>query len=57
MTPMKVAAKSCKADAIKLSLSCDYDQRNQIEAWEFFSASFANDCKNYNIMKNYNYYI
>ncbi|XP_051547747.1 protein fem-1 homolog B-like [Myxocyprinus asiaticus] len=56
MTPLKVAAESCKADIVELLLShtdCDVDSR--IEALELLGASFANDRENYDILKTYNY--
>ncbi|XP_030045663.1 protein fem-1 homolog B [Microcaecilia unicolor] len=56
MTPLKVAAESCKADVVELLLSHpDCDSLNRIEALELLGASFANDRENYNIMKTYQY--
>ncbi|XP_051545943.1 protein fem-1 homolog B [Myxocyprinus asiaticus] len=56
MTPLKVAAESCKADVVELLLThkdCDVDSR--IEALELLGASFANDRENYDILKTYHY--
>ncbi|KAL0601440.1 Protein fem-1-like protein B [Plecturocebus cupreus] len=56
MTPLKVAAESCKADVVELLLShADCDRRSRIEALELLGASFANDRENYDIMKTYHY--
>uniref|UniRef100_A0A8C6RAJ7 Uncharacterized protein n=1 Tax=Nannospalax galili TaxID=1026970 RepID=A0A8C6RAJ7_NANGA len=54
MTPLKVAAESCKADVVELLLShADCVRRIRIEAVELLGASFANDRENYDIMKTY----
>ncbi|MCJ8736083.1 hypothetical protein PDJAM_G00254880 [Pangasius djambal] len=56
MTPLKVAAESCKADVVELLLShADCDPRSRIEALELLGASFANDRENYDILKTYHY--
>ncbi|KAF4094740.1 protein fem-1 homolog B [Onychostoma macrolepis] len=56
MTPLKVAAESCKADVVELLLShADCDVHNRIEALELLGASFANDRENYDILKTYHY--
>ncbi|XP_018607883.1 protein fem-1 homolog B isoform X1 [Scleropages formosus] len=56
MTPLKVAAESCKADVVELLLShVDCDPRSRIEALELLGASFANDRENYDILKTYHY--
>ncbi|CAM4733740.1 hypothetical protein PO909_022013 [Leuciscus waleckii] len=56
MTPLKVAAESCKADVVELLLShADCDAHNRIEALELLGASFANDRENYDILKTYHY--
>ncbi|XP_078539188.1 protein fem-1 homolog B [Lissotriton helveticus] len=56
MTPLKVAAESCKADVVELLLShVDCDTRSRIEALELLGASFANDRENYDILKTYQY--
>lgn len=56
MTPLKVAAESCKADVVELLLAhADCDPRSQIEALELLGASFANDRENYDIQKAYQY--
>nr|7CNG_A Chain A, Protein fem-1 homolog B,Peptide from Cyclin-dependent kinase 5 activator 1 [Homo sapiens]7CNG_B Chain B, Protein fem-1 homolog B,Peptide from Cyclin-dependent kinase 5 activator 1 [Homo sapiens] len=56
MTPLKVAAESCKADVVELLLShADCDRRSRIEALELLGASFANDRENYDIIKTYHY--
>ncbi|XP_065133398.1 protein fem-1 homolog B [Paramisgurnus dabryanus] len=56
MTPLKVAAESCKADVVELLLShTDCDVPSRIEALELLGASFANDRENYDILKTYHY--
>ncbi|XP_016405906.1 protein fem-1 homolog B [Sinocyclocheilus rhinocerous] len=56
MTPLKVAAESCKADVVELLLShADCDVPSRIEALELLGASFANDRENYDILKTYHY--
>lgn len=56
MTPLKVAAESCKADVVELLLQHnDCDPHSRIEALELLGASFANDRENYDIMKTYQY--
>ncbi|XP_028921258.1 protein fem-1 homolog B [Ornithorhynchus anatinus] len=56
MTPLKVAAESCKADVVELLLShADCDRASRIEALELLGASFANDRENYDILKTYHY--
>ncbi|KAM6973172.1 protein fem-1 homolog B [Aplochiton taeniatus] len=56
MTPLKVAAESCKADVVELLLAhADCDPGSRIEALELLGASFANDRENYDILKTYHY--
>ncbi|XP_071316973.1 protein fem-1 homolog B [Trachinotus anak] len=56
MTPLKVAAESCKADVVELLLAhADCDPSSRIEALELLGASFANDRENYDIQKTYHY--
>ncbi|XP_041652615.1 protein fem-1 homolog B [Cheilinus undulatus] len=56
MTPLKVAAESCKADVVELLLTyADIDVHSRIEALELLGASFANDRENYDIQKAYEY--
>lgn len=56
MTPLKVAAESCKADVVELLLQHnDCDPHSRIEALELLGASFANDRENYDIQKTYQY--
>uniref|UniRef100_A0A4W3IXF2 Protein fem-1 homolog B n=2 Tax=Callorhinchus milii TaxID=7868 RepID=A0A4W3IXF2_CALMI len=56
MTPLKVAAESCKADVVELLLNHeDCDRTSRIEALELLGASFANDRENYDIEKTYHY--
>ncbi|KAJ8406426.1 hypothetical protein AAFF_G00300000 [Aldrovandia affinis] len=56
MTPLKVAAESCKAEVVELLLAHgDCDARSRIEALELLGASFANDRENYDILKTYHY--
>lgn len=56
MTPLKVAAESCKADVVELLLQHeDCDNGSQVEALELLGASFANDRENYDIQKTYHY--
>lgn len=56
MTPLKVAAESCKADVVELLLAhADCDRRSRIEALELLGASFANDRENYDIRRTYHY--
>ncbi|XP_072291040.1 protein fem-1 homolog B [Eucyclogobius newberryi] len=56
MTPLKVAAESCKADVVELLLAhADCDPKSRIEALELLGASFANDRENYDIQKTYHY--
>lgn len=56
MTPLKVAAESCKADVVELLLAhADCNPRSRIEALELLGASFANDRENYDILKTYHY--
>ncbi|XP_054476627.1 protein fem-1 homolog B [Anoplopoma fimbria] len=56
MTPLKVAAESCKADVVELLLAhADCDPSSRIEALELLGASFANDRENYDIQRTYHY--
>uniref|UniRef100_A0A8C6S3X0 Protein fem-1 homolog B n=1 Tax=Neogobius melanostomus TaxID=47308 RepID=A0A8C6S3X0_9GOBI len=56
MTPLKVAAESCKADVVELLLAhADCDTKSRIEALELLGASFANDRENYDIQKTFHY--
>uniref|UniRef100_A0A8C5MU35 Protein fem-1 homolog B n=1 Tax=Leptobrachium leishanense TaxID=445787 RepID=A0A8C5MU35_9ANUR len=56
MTPLKVAAESCKAEVVELLLQhADCDVESRVEALELLGASFANDRENYNITKTYQY--
>ncbi|XP_020779585.1 protein fem-1 homolog B [Boleophthalmus pectinirostris] len=56
MTPLKVAAESCKADVVELLLAhADCDPESRIQALELLGASFANDRENYDIQKTYHY--
>ncbi|XP_066557308.1 protein fem-1 homolog B isoform X2 [Amia ocellicauda] len=56
MTPLKVAAESCKADVVELLLAhADCDRESRVEALELLGASFANDRENYDILKTYHY--
>ncbi|XP_056138211.1 protein fem-1 homolog B isoform X1 [Lampris incognitus] len=56
MTPLKVAAESCKADVVELLLAhADCDPYSRTEALELLGASFANDRENYDISKTYHY--
>lgn len=56
MTPLKVAAESCKADVVELLLAhADCDAESRIEALELLGASFANDRENYDIQKTFHY--
>ncbi|XP_061077966.1 protein fem-1 homolog B [Conger conger] len=56
MTPLKVAAESCKADVVELLLAhADCDPASRVEALELLGASFANDRENYDILKTYHY--
>ncbi|XP_068595783.1 protein fem-1 homolog B [Brachionichthys hirsutus] len=56
MTPLKVAAESCKADVVELLLAhADCDRRSRVEALELLGASFANDRENYDIQRTYRY--
>lgn len=56
MTPLKVAAESCKADVVELLLAhADCDPYSRIEALELLGASFANDRENYDIQRTYHY--
>ncbi|KAM4734627.1 protein fem-1 homolog B [Anableps anableps] len=56
MTPLKVAAESCKADVVELLMAhVDCDPHSRIEALELLGASFANDRENYDIQKTYQY--
>ncbi|CDQ58516.1 protein fem-1 homolog B [Oncorhynchus mykiss] len=56
MTPLKVAAESCKADVVELLLlHAECDPHSRIEALELLGASFANDRENYDILKTYHY--
>ncbi|XP_063333592.1 protein fem-1 homolog B [Pelmatolapia mariae] len=56
MTPLKVAAESCKADVVELLLAhADCDPHSRIEALELLGASFANDRENYDIQRTYHY--
>lgn len=56
MTPLKVAAESCKADVVELLLAhADCDPSSRIEALELLGASFANDRENYDIQRTYDY--
>ncbi|XP_012674256.1 protein fem-1 homolog B [Clupea harengus] len=56
MTPLKVAAESCKADVVELLLEhTDCDAQSRIEALELLGASFANDREYYDILKTYHY--
>nr|XP_032809291.1 protein fem-1 homolog B [Petromyzon marinus] len=56
MTPLKVAAETCKADVVQLFLdsgACDRESR--IEAMELLGASFANDRDHYDLEKTFYY--
>ncbi|CAL1594226.1 unnamed protein product [Knipowitschia caucasica] len=56
MTPLKVAAESCKAEVVELLLEhADCDPHSRIQALELLGASFANDRENYDIHKTYHY--
>ncbi|KAI9532641.1 Protein fem-1 B [Dissostichus eleginoides] len=56
MTPLKVAAESCKAEVVELLLEhADCDAKSRIEALELLGASFANDRENYDIQRTYHY--
>nr|XP_057931344.1 protein fem-1 homolog B [Doryrhamphus excisus] len=56
MTPLKVAAESCKADVVELLLAhANCEPQRRIEALELLGASFANDRENYDINKTYQY--
>lgn len=56
MTPLKVAAESCKADVVELLLEhANCDPLSRIEALELLGASFANDRENYDIERTYDY--
>ncbi|XP_034031570.1 protein fem-1 homolog B [Thalassophryne amazonica] len=56
MTPLNVAAESCKADVVELLLvHVDCELHSRIEALELLGASFANDRENYDIQKSYHY--
>ncbi|XP_061696607.1 protein fem-1 homolog B [Syngnathoides biaculeatus] len=56
MTPLKVAAESCKADVVELLLAhADCQPAGRVEALELLGASFANDRENYDIDKTYRY--
>lgn len=56
MTPLKVAAESCKANVVELLLAhADCTPQSRIEALELLGASFANDRENYDIQKTYHY--
>ncbi|KAF6716327.1 fem-1-like protein B [Oryzias melastigma] len=56
MTPLKVAAESCKAEVVELLLvHVDCDRRSRLEALELLGASYANDRENYDIQKTYQY--
>ncbi|CAF89739.1 unnamed protein product [Tetraodon nigroviridis] len=56
MTPLKVAAESCKAEVVELLLAhADCDRLSRIEALELLGASFANDRENYDIQKTFHY--
>lgn len=56
MTPLKVAAESCKAEVVELLLAhADCDPLSRIEALELLGASFANDRENYDIQKTFQY--
>ncbi|KAM6937157.1 protein fem-1 homolog B [Xenentodon cancila] len=56
MTPLKVAAESCKAEVVELLLAhADCDPCSRIEALELLGASFANDRENYDVQKTYHY--
>lgn len=56
MTPLKVAAESCKAEVVELLLAHAHcDPLSRIEALELLGASFANDRENYDIQKTFQY--
>lgn len=56
MTPLKVAAESCKAIVVELLLEhANVQPKSRIEALELLGASFANDRENYDIDKTYHY--
>ncbi|XP_077425034.1 protein fem-1 homolog B [Vanacampus margaritifer] len=56
MTPLKVAAESCKEDVVELLLAHDScEPARRVEALELLGASFANDRENYDIDKTYRY--
>ncbi|XP_051918219.1 protein fem-1 homolog B [Hippocampus zosterae] len=56
MTPLKVAAESCKEDVVELLLAHgDCEPARRVEALELLGASFANDRENYDLGKTYRY--
>ncbi|XP_049579341.1 protein fem-1 homolog B [Syngnathus scovelli] len=56
MTPLKVAAESCKEDVVELLLAhANCEPARRVEALELLGASFANDRENYDIGKTYRY--
>lgn len=56
MTPLKVAAESCKAEVVELLLAHAHcDPLSHIEALELLGASFANDRENYDLQKTFQY--
>lgn len=56
MTPLKVAAESCKAEVVELLLAHAHcDPLSRIEALELLGASFANDRENYDLQKTFQY--
>lgn len=56
MTPLKVAAESCKADVVELLLAhAECDALSRVEAMELLGASFANDRENYDIQRAFRY--
>ncbi|XP_077373961.1 protein fem-1 homolog B [Festucalex cinctus] len=54
MTPLKVAAESCKEDVVALLLA-HAEPARRAEALQLLGASFANDRENYDLDKTYRY--
>lgn len=56
MTPLKVAAESCKAAVVELLLEhAACDRYSRVEALELLGASFANDREHYDIQRTFHY--
>ncbi|KAM9753716.1 protein fem-1 homolog B [Menidia menidia] len=56
MTPLKVAAESCKAEVVELLLAhSSVDPAARVEALELLGASFANDREHYDLQKTFHY--